>query len=104
MRKNEVNFAILLSNKIFLNTLKRIALSATNASAMLPRTSDNQWAATITLDKDTIKANIKSKVIVKPALLILVFLNAKEIQTKNRLNIVAACPLGKLLYWYTGSK
>ena len=54
-------------------------------------------AATITLDKDTIKANIKSKVIVKPALLILVFLNAKEIQTKNRLNIVAAHWLSDVL-------
>ena len=56
MRKNEENFAILLSNKIFLKTLKRIALSATNARAMLPRTSDNQWAATITLDKDMLAA------------------------------------------------
>ena len=65
MRKNEVNFAILLSNKIFLNTLKRNTLSATNARAMLPRTSDNQWAATITLDKDTIKAKIKSELITK---------------------------------------
>ena len=64
---------------------------------MLPKMSDNQCAATTTLDKETNRAINTNMKIVSSLKRKSIFLKAKVTHTKIKLNIVAACPLGKLL-------
>ena len=74
------------------------------ARAILPKTSDNQCAATTTLDKETNKAKDNNEKITRALRRNSIFLKAKKTHTKKRLNIVAAWPLGKLLKRKIGSK
>ena len=71
--------------------------SMNKAKAILPKMSDSQCAATTTLDKETNKAKNNNEKMIRPLKRNSIRLKAKKIHTENKLSIVAAWPLGKLL-------